>query len=202
MLAGSQISPWAASEQTVVTFSRSIPRIAAMAPTPAGTASCIYLPRLRTVRTASEKLSVPAATWAEYSPKLCPATKLGFKPFSHKTRQAAVDAVRIAGWVISVIRNFSSGPSKHNCDSLKPSASSASSKVWRATEYFSASSLPIPTAWDPWPGNRNAIADGDAVMFKFCIALALRWGQRQSKLSNFRRASLACPDEDVQAYVL
>ncbi len=34
------------------------------------------------MRTASAKLSVPAATWAEYSPRLCPATKAGFTPFS------------------------------------------------------------------------------------------------------------------------
>ena len=32
--------------------------MAAIAPTPTGTASCIYLPRLRTVRTASAKLNV------------------------------------------------------------------------------------------------------------------------------------------------
>ena len=45
-----------------------------MAPTPTGTASCMYLPRLRTVRTASAKVIVPAATCAEYSPRLWPAT--------------------------------------------------------------------------------------------------------------------------------
>ena len=69
----------------------------------AGTLS--FSDAVRTVRTASEKFSVPAATWAEYSPKLCPATKLGFAPFSRKTRQAAVDAVRMAGCVISVRRS-------------------------------------------------------------------------------------------------
>ena len=39
----------------------------------------MYLPRLRTVRTASAKLRVPAATCAEYSPRLCPATKAGLE---------------------------------------------------------------------------------------------------------------------------
>ena len=50
-----------------------------MAPTPTGTASCMYLPRLRTVRTASAKFRVPAATWAEYSPRLWPATNAGLE---------------------------------------------------------------------------------------------------------------------------
>jgi hypothetical protein len=44
------------------------PRMAAIAPSPAGTAACMNCPRERTVRTASAKLKVPAATCAEYSP--------------------------------------------------------------------------------------------------------------------------------------
>src|SRR5664280_2790876 len=55
-------------------FSLHSARMAAMAPTPTGTASCMYLPRLRTVRTASVNDRVPAPTCAEYSPRLCPAT--------------------------------------------------------------------------------------------------------------------------------
>ncbi len=39
-----------------------------MAPSPTGTASCMYRPRRRTVRSASANVIVPAATWAEYSP--------------------------------------------------------------------------------------------------------------------------------------
>ena len=42
---------------------------AAMAPWPSGTASCMYLPRKWTVRTASLKEIVPAWTSAEYSPR-------------------------------------------------------------------------------------------------------------------------------------
>jgi hypothetical protein len=48
--------------------------IAAIAPCPAGTASCMYVPRLRTSFTASANFNDPAATSAEYSPRLCPAT--------------------------------------------------------------------------------------------------------------------------------
>src|ERR1700734_4094399 len=98
-------SPSAASRQTAATLSNSRPKIPAIEQTPTGTASCIYLPRFRTVRTASVKLKVPAATCAEYSPRLCPATKRGLTPFSFTTRQAATDAVRIAGCVTSVNRS-------------------------------------------------------------------------------------------------
>jgi len=44
-IAGPQTSPCAASAQIAATLSKSIPRTAAIAPTPTGTASCIYLPR-------------------------------------------------------------------------------------------------------------------------------------------------------------
>ena len=156
MFAGSQTSSCAACTQICRTFSASMPIIAAIAPTPVGTASCIYRPRLRTVRTASAKFSVPAATWAEYSPRLCPATHAGFTPCSARTRQVATETVRIDGCVISVCRNSSSGPSKHKRESDIPSAASASSNVCRAIGYLSASSLPMPTACDPCPGKRNA----------------------------------------------
>ena len=102
MFARAQTSPWAASAQIALTFSCSMPMMADIAPTPTGTASCIYFPRLRTVRTASANRSVPAATCAEYSPRLCPATKVGFSPFAQHVRAAATETVRMVGWVISV----------------------------------------------------------------------------------------------------
>ena len=70
-------SPPAASAQACATRSAGRPRTAAMAPSPTGTASCMYVPRRRTVRNASASPSVPAATWAEYSPRLCPARNAG-----------------------------------------------------------------------------------------------------------------------------
>src|SRR3974390_61534 len=97
-----QTSPCADSAHTFSTSSAAMATIAAIAPTPTGTASCIYLPRLRTVRTASANDGVPAATLAEYSPRLCPTTYDGVIPCDWSTRHAATDAVRIAGWVISV----------------------------------------------------------------------------------------------------
>ena len=75
----------AALRQISATWPGRSPRIAAMAPSPAGTASCMYLPARRTRRTASANDSAPAATSAEYSPRLCPATKSGRTPFSSRT---------------------------------------------------------------------------------------------------------------------
>src|SRR5882762_6877506 len=128
-----------------------------MAPCPAGTASCIYCPRLRTNCTASENFSAPAATSPEYSPRLCPATKSGVIPFSASTRYTATEQVKIAGCVLAVCFSSSSPPAKHICEIENPSASSASSKTARAAGYFSASSLPMPGYCDACPGNTNAI---------------------------------------------
>ncbi len=58
-------------------WSAGSPSTAAMAPTPAGTASCMNVPRARTERTASGSDMAPAATSAEYSPSEWPATKAG-----------------------------------------------------------------------------------------------------------------------------
>ena len=58
-----------------------------MAPTPIGTASCMYSPRRLTVRTASAKPIAPAATSAEYSPRLCPATQSGRAPRASRGRK-------------------------------------------------------------------------------------------------------------------
>ena len=66
-----------------------------MAPTPTGAASCMYSPRRRTVRTASAKPIAPAATSAEYSPRLCPATQSGRAPRASRGRRAARLAARI-----------------------------------------------------------------------------------------------------------
>ena len=64
----------AASAATASTVATSAPRMAAMAPSPAGTASCMAWPRSRSRRAASPIRSAPAAARAEYSPRLWPAT--------------------------------------------------------------------------------------------------------------------------------
>ena len=53
---------------------REVSARAAIAPTPAGTADCMNCPRFRTSRRASAKRTESAATSAEYSLRLCPAT--------------------------------------------------------------------------------------------------------------------------------
>src|SRR5262249_22878714 len=58
MFAGETTSPFAAAAQASSTAGRSSPRIAAIAPSPTGTASCMYCPRRRTVATASRSPSV------------------------------------------------------------------------------------------------------------------------------------------------
>ena len=79
------------------------------------------------------------------------------RPFSLSTRNTAIDVTRIAGCVCLVSVRSSSGPSKHRFESENPSTSSASSYVRWAVGYACASSLPMPTRWEPWPGNRSAV---------------------------------------------
>src|SRR5713226_2507443 len=110
--------------------------------------------------TASANESDPAATKAEYSPRLCPATKSGVaKPVDSIARSAAMETVRIAGCVFSVNCNCSAGPLKQTSESANPSAASASSKTLLAAGKFSAKSFPMPAYCEPWPGKRYAIAD-------------------------------------------
>src|SRR5207253_3757209 len=123
---------------------------------PPATAPCISAPRLRTSSTASANFSAPAATSAEYSPRLCPATKSGVKPLSASTRTTATEHVKIAGCVFAVSLRSSSVPSKHIFEIEKPSVLSASPKTAFAAGYFSASSLPIPGYCEACPGNTNA----------------------------------------------
>ena len=110
------------------------------------------------MRTASAKESVPAATCAEYSPRLWPATNAG----AHAARleqAAGRDAdgedrrLRVLGEHQPV-----AGPSKHSALSDSPSAASASSNVVAADrETASASAWPMPTFCAPCPGKMNAI---------------------------------------------
>jgi hypothetical protein len=95
---------------------------------------------------ASPRGSPPAATSAEYSPRLCPANSAGGrgKRFS-TTRQIATDAARIAGWVISVRASSLSGPFSRRSSSPPPNAASASSSAARASPKARAKSRAMPT---------------------------------------------------------
>src|SRR5437763_2185952 len=154
--AGAQTSVPAARLQAPATTAGDKPIMAAIAPTPAGTASRMYVPRLRTNCTASANFREPAATRAEYSPRLCPATKSGARPFSASTRNTATEQVKIAGCVLAVSLSSSSVPSKQILEIEMPSALSASLKTALAAGYLSASSLPMPGYCEACPGNTNA----------------------------------------------
>jgi hypothetical protein len=125
-----------------------------MAPTPSGTASCMNRPRARTARTASPRESAPAATSAEYSPREWPATKSGRLPCRASTAKVAAETVRIAGWVLAVSFSADSGPSKMSLASGSQRAASAASNTARASGKRLASSRPMPTDCEPWPGKR------------------------------------------------
>ena len=62
-----------------------------------------------------------------------------------------------AGCVFSVSVRSSAGPSRTMRDRFMPSASSTSSSVSRAIGNAASSASPIPTAWEPCPGNAKAI---------------------------------------------
>src|SRR5262245_27037859 len=131
--------------------------MAAIAPVPTGTASCMNSPRLRTMRTASAKRKAPATTRALYSPRLWPAASAGRRPRSAHAVAAATEAVNTAGCVLAVRASSVSGPSKASRARSNPSASLASSKMALAPADVSQKALPMPVACEPWPGNRNAM---------------------------------------------
>ena len=58
-----------ASAHPAITWSAGKPKIAAIAPVPTGTASCMACARKRTSGAAWAKVNTPEATKAEYSPK-------------------------------------------------------------------------------------------------------------------------------------
>src|SRR3954464_14992062 len=131
-------------------------------------------PRVRNRRAVSEMLRLPAAANAEYSPSECPATneasRATEKPASpSSTRIAASDTAIRAGWAFSVSCKTSAGPLQMMSVSFSPSAASTSSNTARAAGKASARALPIPTAWEPCPGNVNAAVIG---------APSFEWGRK------------------------
>ena len=143
-------------------WSSSPPRIAAIAPSPTGTADCIESPRWRSKRAASLIDRLPDAARAAYSPSEWPAVipprlASGAPSSASRTRTAAIDVPNKAGWAFRVMRMASSGPSCMMANRFSPSASLISSKTCLAAACDAAKAPPIPTACDPCPGNKNAI---------------------------------------------
>jgi hypothetical protein len=125
--------PAAASAAIASTAARSRPRIAAIAPSPTGTAACIASPRSRSRRAASGTVRLPAAQRAEYSPSEWPATKSGAaSPSASSARKAASEVAIRAGWAFAVRVSASAGPSHMVAESFSPRAASTSSNTARA----------------------------------------------------------------------
>ncbi len=124
-----------ASAQHCATSGSSRPRIAAIAPAPAGTASCINRPRVCTRRTASAKSIAPAATNAEYSPRLCPAIADGVAPprsIQHRhSATLAVSNARLSD--LGAPQRFFGTFQRDRCAAGRRSPSSASAKQSRTT---------------------------------------------------------------------
>src|SRR4029077_17476184 len=133
----------------------------------------------------SANFSEPAATSAEYSPRLCPATKSGSKPFSAATRNTATEQVKMAGCVFAVCFSSSSVPSKHIFEIENPSALSASSNTSRATAYFSARSFPIPGYCEACPGKTNATFPILFLSVAACVSDLCALGDQRQLLFDF-----------------
>ena len=131
--------------------------MAAIVPPTRWPSSAINSPRRRTNCSALSKSSAPAATSAEYSPKLWPATTSGCKPCASSTRNTATLCVSRAGWATSVAVSSSAGPSLISRESSISSTASACSITAAAAGYCSATSAPMPTYCDPCPGKIKAI---------------------------------------------
>src|SRR2546426_5713970 len=98
----------------------------------------------------------PAATRAVYSPRECPARKSAAIPRRRSACQAAIETVITAGWVFAVRASSCSGPAKMSRESGSPRAASAAWKTSRLSGKVRFSSKPIPTVWEPCPGNITA----------------------------------------------
>ena len=160
-LATSQTCPPAAAAAIFFASSRSAPSSAAIVPTPTGTAACIAWPRILSSFAVFGSPKEPAAHKAEYSPRLWPATncaalRRSTPPSLVSTANTATAWAMIAACAFSVSLSSSSGPSLISLKRCWFSASSTSPNTSRAAALASARPEPMPTAWLPCPGKRNA----------------------------------------------
>ena len=118
----------------------------------------MYRPRRRTVRRASAKDSVPAATCAEYSPRLCPAANDGLQPARFRepaTPQRSRPGSPAACSPSAAARR----PGPRNTDgSTTRRAPRQPRETCRGRSGTGRGSVcPIPTFCAPCPGKTNAI---------------------------------------------
>src|SRR6266545_195829 len=102
----------------------------------------------------------------------------------------------MAGCVLAVRFNSSSGPSKQSRESANPSTASASSNTARAAGDAPHRALPIPADWDPCPGKRRAsrLTAGVILDLRFQILDSERQ-TAQSKIQNPKSKILLLPPQ-------
>src|SRR3989454_3385888 len=150
--------PLEAARHAASTSAVARPSTAAMVPGRSVPACCISSPRLRTNAAPSVGASAPAAMYAEYSPRECPAAATAApRIFGPTTANTAALCARMAGCAFWVAVSSSSGPSNIRRLSPKASVSSIASSVCRASGNRSARSLAIPTFCAPCPGQSQTV---------------------------------------------
>jgi hypothetical protein len=153
----STTSPAAASLHTARTASSSRPRIAAIAPTPSGTAACIASARKRTSLIASAKFREPAATSAAYSPRLWPASSAGVAAARRLPHTPGGDVGRqhrglgVDGLVEQIGRAVG-----HQRPQVLPQRVGGLGMKVARTSARSPQPCIMPTDCEPCPGNTNA----------------------------------------------
>ena len=122
-----------ACAQPSMTACASRPRIAAIAPVPTGTASCIAWARKRTSGSASAKLQRAGGDERRVLAERMAGDDVGRRAASRPARRdsTATPATSITGWVLVVRSSCSFGPSWISRPTSTPSAAEASSSVWR-----------------------------------------------------------------------
>jgi hypothetical protein len=138
--------------------------------------------------TASESFSEPAATSAEYSPRLCPATKSGARPLFREERDKwPPKHVRIAGCVLAVCFRSSSLTRRSTfCEIENPNALSASSKTALRRPDIS------PPALCPCPGTATPAPETQMLRFthkSFLLSLSQNF-QRHVRLGRAKARRL------------
>ena len=117
----------------------------------------MYSPRFWTNFTPSSNESALLLISAEYSPRLKPADISEFILFAFNISKIAKLIVSIASWVYLVSFKTSAGPSKDIFAISIPVKFWTLSYTFFAILYSLYMSFPIPTVWDPCPGNKNPI---------------------------------------------
>ena len=129
------------------TSSSSSPRMALIVPGFADPASCIASARSLTRRTPSSNPSAPVAVSAVYSPRLCPAQKLGSTPRRSTASSTIRLDTKVVSWAFRVSFSSSASASSNNRATSRPATSLAS--VTSSHESWSTHGRPMPGRWDP-----------------------------------------------------